>query len=297
MKAILIAGPTASGKSALAIRLARKHGGAVVNADSMQVYDGLPILTARPREEEMEGLAHLLYGHRDPAQPYSTGEWAREAAGVLADLRRRGLVPVFCGGTGLYFRALLGGLDDMPPVPEEVRARWRGRMEAEGPQALHRLLAERDGAAAARIRPGDRQRIARALELLEATGAPLAQWRKQSAPPLIEEEAALKLVIAPQRPALRERIARRFDAMLATGAMEEALAFARRPGALEGLAGNAIGLAELLEVQAGRLEMGRARELAITRTRQYAKRQETWFRNQLSAHWRRIEEPEAFGGT
>lgn len=291
--AILIAGPTASGKSRLALRLARQFGGAVVNADSMQVYDGLRILSAGPDEAEMEGVPHHLYGHRDPAAPYSVGDWLREMEPLLGELNAAGRVPVICGGTGLYFRALTQGLDEAPAVPSDIRSQWRARMAQEGPQALHRLLGELDPAAAARLRPSDPQRIVRALELWETRGpshdAPLVQGPCG----LVDPSTALRIVVAPDRAVLRERIALRFDAMLEAGAMTEALAFAERAQALGGLAGKAIGLAELLAQHRRELTAIQSRERAITRTRQYAKRQETWFRNQFGPDWQRIEDADA----
>ncbi|WP_427025965.1 tRNA (adenosine(37)-N6)-dimethylallyltransferase MiaA [Aureimonas ureilytica] len=296
-EAILIAGPTASGKSALAVELARRVGGVVVNADSMQVYEGLRILSARPTPEEMGGVEHRLYGHVAPGEPYSAGVWLREVEALLPELRARGLVPVFCGGTGLYFRALTGGFDDLPEVPAAIRERWRARMAEEGPAALHAVLSERDPEAAARLRPSDPQRILRALELFETTGAPLSRLQRGAGAGLVDGAAALKLVLAPDRALLRERIARRFDAMLADGAEAEAAAFAARPGAATGLAASAIGVSELARVRAGELTLAEARDLSVTRTRQYAKRQETWFRNQFDASWLRFADPaEALAG-
>lgn len=288
-QAILIAGPTASGKSALALRLASALGGAVVNADSMQVYDGLRILTARPARDEMSGVPHHLYGHRDPALPYSVGDWLREVGPLLGRLRAEGRVPVFCGGTGLYFRALLGGLDEMPQVPLDIRDRWRQRMAQEGPQRLHALLGDLDPVAAARIRPSDPQRVTRALELAE-TSARLGSTAVSGATgrALVDPRSTAKIVLAPDRSVLRDRIATRFGRMLEEGARAEAVAFSQRPRALDGLAGKAIGLAELLEVEHGRSSPEQARERSVTRTRQYAKRQETWFRNQFGADWLRI---------
>jgi tRNA dimethylallyltransferase len=294
-KAILIAGPTASGKSALALRLAQAVGGVVVNADSMQVYAGLRLLSARPSEREMEGVEHRLYGHVDPAAPYSAGHWLREVEPLLAELRRRDRVPVVCGGTGLYFRALLGGLDDMPEVPGEIRARWRGRALVETPEVLHRELERRDPEAARRIRPSDPTRIVRALELVEATGRPLADIRRNAGRSLVAAEGVVRLVLAPERSVLRTRIAARFDAMLADGALAEALAFrARGSEAFGGLGAQAIGLRELLAHADGEISLGAARDLAVTRTRQYAKRQETWFRNQFGADWRRLHDAADF---
>ncbi|WP_182085246.1 tRNA (adenosine(37)-N6)-dimethylallyltransferase MiaA [Aureimonas sp. ME7] len=292
--AILIAGPTASGKSALAVRLAAQVGGVVVNADSMQVFDGLRILSARPTKAEMGGVEHRLYGHVDPAASYSAGAWAREVEPLLRELFDRGKVAVFCGGTGLYFKALLGGLDDLPEIPDAIRRRWRGRGATEPPEVLHAELARRDPAAGATIRPSDPLRIVRALELVETTGRPLGELRGGKGRALIDPAGACKLVLTPDRAVLRERISRRFDMMLADGALAEARAFAARGEiALEGLAGQAIGLRELLAHGEGKLTLNEARDLAVTRSRQYAKRQETWFRNQFGDDWLRVENAEA----
>lgn len=288
---MLIAGPTASGKSALAVAIAERLGGVVVNADSMQVYEGLRILTARPSDEDLARAEHRLYGHVSPESPYSTGAYVRDAAAVLAEIGGRGCLPIVCGGTGLYFRALLGGLDDMPAVEPQVRERWRGRMAEEGPARLHAELALRDPEAAARIRPGDAQRILRALELGETTGAPLADLQRRQGEAVVDAARAVKIVLTPPRDLLRERIARRFDQMMAGGALEEARAFLARPTAREGLAAKAIGLPELGAHLAGELTLAAAVERAVTRSRQYAKRQDTWFRHQFGADWRRFDDP------
>lgn len=292
---MLIAGPTASGKSALAVALAEATGGVVVNADSMQVYDGLRILTARPSDEDLSRAKHRLYGHVAPDAAYSTGAYLRDAAKVLGEIRAAGRLPIVCGGTGLYVRALLGGIDDMPPVDEGIRARWRARMAEEGPARLHEDLARRDPAAAARIRPADAQRILRALELLEATGGPLADLQRRAGTPLVEEARALKIVLTPPRTILRERIAQRFDQMMAAGALEEARSFLARPGAAESLAGKAIGIPELAAHFSGELTLCAAVDRAVTRSRQYAKRQDTWFRHQLGPDWQRFADPADIG--
>ena len=284
-EAVLIAGPTASGKSALALEFARRFGGVIVNADSMQVYSHLRILSARPSEAEMEGIEHRLYGHVDPGTPYSAGAWIREVEALLPELRLRGQVPVFCGGTGLYFRALLEGFDDLPEVPSDIRSRWRERLEEEGALALHAELATRDPAAALRLRPSDRQRVLRALEIFETTGQPLSDLQRGAAHSLVDGERCLKIVLTPDRALLRERIARRFDAMLEDGAESEAAAFLARPHAASGLAAHAIGLSELAMARNGECSLTQARNLAVTRTRQYAKRQRTWFRRNPKVHW------------
>ena len=289
IQSVLIAGPTASGKSRLALELAKACGGVVVNADSMQVYAGLGILSAQPTAAERAAAEHRLYGHVGPEADYNVGAWARDAAEVLADLGRSGRMAIVCGGTGLYFRALLGGIDDMPDIPPAIRAAWRQRLVDDGPQALHDELLRRDPEAAGRLRPGDSQRVLRALEIVEASGGPLSQLQRGHGQPLVDPARSLKILLTPPRPLLRENIARRFDMMLAEGAVEEARSFAAIPGALAGTAGKAIGVAELVRHLAGELTLNEARDRAVIRSRQYAKRQDTWFRHQFDAQWLRLE--------
>jgi tRNA dimethylallyltransferase len=287
--AILITGPTASGKSALAVRLAAEHDGVVVNADSMQVYDTLNVLTARPQSQDMGGIEHRLYGHVPARAAYSTGDWLREATGVVAELRGRGKLPVFVGGTGLYFRALTGGLADMPTIPGDVRERVRTRLAVEGAEALHHELAERDPETAARLMPGDGQRIVRALEVLEATGTSISTLQAASGPAVIASERAEKIVVLPDRTALAERIDRRFGLMLKAGAVEEvkALLAQNLPAAMPVM--KAIGVPQIAAMLAGEMREAEVIERGAAATRQYAKRQMTWFRNQLDESWRRID--------
>ncbi|KQT86083.1 tRNA (adenosine(37)-N6)-dimethylallyltransferase MiaA [Aurantimonas sp. Leaf443] len=293
-KAILIAGPTASGKSGLALDLARRLGGTVVNADSLQVYEDLSILTARPTPADLSAAPHRLYGHVKPEEPYSAGRYRREVAALLPPLEAGGSLPILCGGTGLYFKALLGLLDAMPDVPDAIRESWRARLAAEGAPALHGVLAERDPASAARIDPADGQRIARALEVGEAAGRPMSALTTGTGESLLREDDCLKIVLTPERELLRRRIAARFDAMLDAGAMEEAAAFRARHGILPGSsARKAIGLSELCAAIDGAMSPAEARERSIVRSRQYAKRQETWFRHQFGAHWLRLDPADA----
>ncbi|OJF92035.1 tRNA dimethylallyltransferase [Pararhizobium antarcticum] len=283
--AILITGPTASGKSALAVRLAREHGGAVINADSMQVYDTLRILTARPSEAEMEGVSHHLYGHVPAGQHYSTGEWFRDAVAVLKAVREAGQIPVFVGGTGLYFRALAGGLSDMPAVPDAIRVAFRARLSVEGPETMHALLAEKDPETAALLRPGDGQRILRALEIVEATGQSIRVFQARKGPVALDPDRALKMIVLPDRAILRERINRRFAQMLDAGAVEEVralLALGLKP---EMPAMKAIGVPQITSMLEGAMSREAVIETASAATRQYAKRQMTWFRNQLDETW------------
>jgi tRNA dimethylallyltransferase len=287
--AILITGPTASGKSALAVRLATKHDGVVVNADSMQVYDTLNILTARPQPEDMAGVEHRLYGHVPAGAAYSTGDWVREATGVVQELRGRGKIPVFVGGTGLYFRALTGGLSDMPVVPDTVRQRVRGMLALDGPEALHRQLATHDPETAARLKPGDGQRIARALEVLEATGRSISTFQAVTGPAVIDLDRAEKIVVLPDRAVLAARINHRFGAMLDTGAVAEVKALLALELSPAMPAMKAIGVPQIAAMLAGQMSKADVIERGAAATRQYAKRQMTWFRNQLDEHWQRID--------
>jgi tRNA dimethylallyltransferase len=290
-RAVLIAGPTASGKSALALALAERMGGIVINTDSMQVYGDLKVITARPSAEDEARVPHLLYGHVDAAVNYSVGQYVADARAALAEARRRGLLPIFAGGTGLYFKALTRGLAAVPPVPAEVRTRVRARLAEAGAAALHADLARRDPAAAARLSPNDRTRVARALEVIEATGRSLLDWHAHGEPSLIDPAQALRVFLAPDRAALYARIDARFAAMLEAGALEEARALAARK--LDPLlpAMKAHGVPWLIRHLAGEITREEAARRGAQDTRHYAKRQFTWFRHQL-ADWPMIA-PEA----
>lgn len=286
--AILITGPTASGKSALAVELARAHGGVVINADSMQVYDTLHVLTARPSQVDMEGIPHHLYGHVPAAQAYSTGVWLREAAVLVERLRDEGRMPVFVGGTGLYFKALTGGLSDMPGIPLEIRNRLRARLLAEGAEALHRELADRDGAVAETLNPQDGQRIVRALEVIEATGQSIAAFQGKTGPVVIDPERARKIVVLPDRALLHERINSRFEKMLAMGAADEVQALLALELSSEMPVMKAIGVSQIAAMLRREMTREDVLETGAAATRQYAKRQMTWFRNQMDESWERI---------
>lgn len=287
--AILITGPTASGKSALALQFARRHYGVVINADSMQVYDTLRVVTARPGEAEMGGVPHELYGHVPAGQTYSTGDWLREAGAQLERLKHEKRLPVFVGGTGLYFKALTGGLSEMPAIPAGLRSEIRDRLEAEGAEALHGELADLDPAIAQRLNPGDGQRIVRALEVFRATGRSIAEFQKQSGPMLVDPERARKLVVLPDRAVLHDRINRRFQQMMDEGAIEEVEALLSLGLKPEMPAMKAIGVAQIADMLAGRITRQEAIERASAATRQYAKRQMTWFRNQMDESWERVD--------
>lgn len=272
----------------MALDLARRFDGEVVNADSMQVYDGLRVLTARPSEEEMEGIPHHLYGHVPSDEAYSTGRWLADAERVLREIRARGKVPVVVGGTGLYFRALTGGLSDIPPVPDEIRARWRDRLETDGAEAIHRELAARDPAMAEKLDTGDRQRVLRALEVMDAHGRSIADFQTPPEKVVLSPERAAKLVLMPERKILYERINKRLDMMVEAGAVEEVrhlLSLGLSPSVP---VMKAIGVPEFGDYLAGGRSLAEATTLAATASRQYAKRQMTWMRNQLDNLWLRI---------
>ncbi len=219
--AILIAGPTASGKSALALELAERRGGVIVNTDSMQGYSVLDVLTARPTVDEQARVPHLLYGHVHPTIPYSTGAWLRDVTRLIDEEAFSGRRPIFVGGTGLYFRALAEGISEMPEIPTAVRERWRYELAEHGSAKLHRILMREDSATAMTLRPTDSQRIVRALEVLEASGRSILAWQAARGRPLIDRDTARFFVIEPERAALVERIETRFDRMLDKGALDE----------------------------------------------------------------------------
>ena len=278
---MLIAGPTASGKSALALELAQKTGGIVINTDSMQVYRDLRIITARPTVEEEARAPHRLYGHVDASVNFSAGAWVADAAKVLADARAAGRLPIFIGGSGLYFKALTRGLSAVPPIPAEIRDAVRARLERDGVETLHAELARRDPVSAERLKPRDRTRIARALEVVEATGRALPDWHREGLPPLLPRSEFTALFLAPERDQLYARIDARFGAMLDAGALEEVAALAARK--LDPLlpAMKAHGVPALIRYLGGEITREQAAEIGRADTRHYAKRQFTWFRHQL----------------
>jgi tRNA dimethylallyltransferase len=278
---ILIAGPTASGKSALALELAQKLDGMIVNADSMQVYRDLRIITARPSPEEERRAPHRLYGHVNAAENFSVGRWSEEAVAVLAETRRTARATVLVGGTGLYFNALTRGLAAVPPIPANIREGVRARLASEGVAALHTELKWRDPAAAARLMPSDRARITRALEVVLATGRSLLDWHEENKPAALDLARAAKVFLAPEREELLRRIDARFDAMMAAGALDEVRALAARDLNPDLPAMKAHGVPWLIRHLNGEIPLDEAVEEAKRDTRQYTKRQATWFRNQL----------------
>lgn len=289
-RAILIAGPTASGKSALAVLLAERLGGVVVNADAMQVYRELSVLTARPTAEEEARVPHRLYGHVPAAEVYSVARWLEDVAAVLAECAAERRPAIVVGGTGLYFEGLTRGLSAVPQVPDVIRERWRSRAACLGPAGLHALLAERDPQMAARLRTTDPQRLLRALEVHEATGRSLADWQASPPPPPLLDEAAVaaRIVLAPDRAWLHGRIAARFAQMLEAGGREEAAAFAALGLDPALPASRAIGVQPLAALARGEIDEAAAIHRAVVDTRRYAKRQETWFRNRM-ADWPRLD--------
>ena len=288
MAAVLIAGPTASGKSALAAEIARREGGMVVNADSMQVYAELGVLTARPGREDMAGVPHRLYGHVPAATRYSVGRWLDDAAAALAEARAEGLLPVLVGGTGLYFKALTEGLAAIPPVPQEVRAEVADQAEGRSSGALHERLRAVDPESAAMVGPSDRSRILRAMEVFLATGQSLAVWRAGSGPPLVDPAEARRIVLDPDRAWLHTRISARADRMVHDGAEAEVRGLAALGLDPNLPAMKAIGVREFLDHFAGKLSLDETIAAVKTETRRYAKRQMTWFRNQM-ADWTRVD--------
>lgn len=280
-RAVLIAGPTASGKSALALALAEALGGTIINADSMQVYRDLRIVTARPTAQEEARVPHLLYGHVDAAENYSVGRWCVDASAALAAVERAGRLPVVVGGTGLYFKALTRGLAAVPPIPPQIRAAVRERLEREGIAALYAELGERDAATARRLMPRDRARVTRALEVMLATGRSLTDWHAQGMKPALDAQAAVKLFLDVERAELYRRIDGRFDAMLGSGALDEVRALASRglDPALPAM--KAHGVPWLIRHLSGEIDLVAAVEGAKRDTRRYSKRQGTWFRHQL----------------
>ena len=269
---VLIAGPTASGKSALALEIAQTAGGRVINADALQVYDDWRILTARPTYKDETRAPHALYGHVPGDRPYSVGDWLRDLAPLLDGPR-----PIIVGGTGLYFTALTEGLADIPPTSAETRQTADARIRTEGAEAL---LAELDPPTAARIDRQNPMRIQRAWEVLTATGRGLAAWQDETGPPLLPLEDTQAIVLSADRDWLADRIVRRFDLMMQAGLLDEARR--NQPGWHPALpSAKAIGAAELMAHLAGENDAETLRERITVLSRQYAKRQRSWFRARM----------------
>ena len=276
---ILIAGATASGKSALALALAEKFNGCIINADSMQVYDTLNVLTARPPKEDLRRAPHRLYGHVPVAAPYSVGQWQAEALATIDEAQEKGQRPILVGGTGLYFKSLIEGLADIPDIPDNVRDGLRARLDSDGLAALYAELQSVDGVLAERLPPTDTQRILRGLEVFEATGEPLSQWQKQVQKPPMTDYCGILLM--PDRDWLYARCNARYEVMLAAGAQQEVeeLWALNLPPDANGL--KALGVGQIMAYMQGEIDAKTATAQAQQATRRYAKRQMTWFRNQM----------------
>jgi len=278
---VLIAGPTASGKSALAMRIAAQGGGVIVNADAIQVFDNWRVLTARPSPKDEARQRHTLYGHVSGDGTYSVGHWLRDVEPMLRPGEPR---PIIVGGTGLYFTALTEGLADIPPTPDAVRAEANARVARDGTAAL---LAELDTATAARIDTQNPMRVQRAWEVLQTTGRGLADWQDSTPPPLLPLADCAAFVVEAEKNWLTPRIERRFDAMLKMGALDEARANLPhwQP---DRLSSKAIGAPELIAHLQGEISLDQAREAATIATRQFAKRQRTWFRARMR-NWAKVD--------
>jgi tRNA dimethylallyltransferase len=289
--AILIHGPTASGKTEAAIQLAKRVDGEILNADAMQVYRDLDVLTARPRGDDLARAPHHLFGHVDAAERHSVGRWQKEAAARIAEVRAAGKAPIVVGGTGLYLQALVEGLSDIPEIPEGPRTEARRCVAKDAPAAFAKLR-EIDPEAAARIDPGDRQRISRALEVFMATGKAISDYRGAAAPVLAKGEW-IGVALTPPRDALYDRINSRVDMMMKAGALEEARALWSRQLDRELPAMRAHGVPGFCEFFEARIPLAEAIERAKRDTRRYAKRQLTWIAHQFTL-WPRIpaEAPE-----
>jgi tRNA dimethylallyltransferase len=286
-RAILIAGPTASGKSGLAAGLAERLGGTVINADSMQVYRELRILTARPTAEDEARVPHALYGFVSGAEAYSAGRYAVDVARAIGQARAAGRVPIVVGGTGLYFKVLLEGLSPVPPADPQVRDFWRAQARARPASELHAVLAARDPETAARLMPTDPQRIVRALEVLESTGRSLAEWQRAPGHPVLSERETVRLMVMPERSALDAGIEARFDAMMAAGALEEVRTLLAFGYSSELPLMRALGVAPLARHLGGAVALSDAIATAKSETRKYAKRQRTWLKRNMSS-WNAI---------
>jgi len=277
---IVVGGPTASGKSALALALAEEFGGVVINADAMQVYRDLPILTAQPGPAERARAPHRLFGVLEADDPCSAGRWREMALKAIAEARAEGKRPVVVGGTGFYLKALCDGIDEIPDVPVHVRDALEARYDAEGGEAFKAALAEGDPRSATRLPAGDRQRLVRAAAVLEVSGKPLGHWhrrRETAGQPL----PTVAFLLLPPRDALYAACDARFAAMVEAGALEEARAFLARGLDADLPLMKAVGLRELGRFLAGELPLEAAVEEARRATRRYAKRQYTWFRHQM----------------
>lgn len=285
--AVLIAGPTAGGKSAAAIALAERIGGAIINTDSMQVYRELRVLSARPSPTDEARAPHLNYGHVAVTERYSAGRFEDDALSALAEARRMERVPIFVGGTGLYFEVLERGIAPIPEIPSDIQAANRERLKEIGKLAFYAEFAAKDPETASRLGARDSQRVLRAADVLAATGRPLVHWQEREGRAALRGHSVARFVIAPEREELYRRIDARFDAMMTHGALEEAARLKDLDPTLP--AARALGVRQLLRHLDGEISLDEAVEDAKRETRRYAKRQFTWFRNRMD-DWRWIED-------
>ncbi|SCA55647.1 tRNA dimethylallyltransferase [Candidatus Terasakiella magnetica] len=281
-KVVVIGGPTASGKSATALDVAQEFNGVIINADSMQIYKGLPVVTACPTPEDEARIPHRLYQVMDPAETCSAGLWEKMCIEEINKAWAEGKLPVVTGGTGLYIKTLVEGISQLPPIPDDIRNAVRKRGDEDGVEALYKELCEKDPEMGARLKPRDMQRICRALEVLETTGKSLAVLQREIKPqPVLKADYATH-VIMPPRDILYGRCDKRFDIMLDQGAIEEVRALEAMKLDPKVPAMKALGVPELLSYVRGQTSLDEAREKAQMQTRRFAKRQCTWFRNQIS---------------
>jgi len=290
-RAVLIAGPTASGKSGLALDLAEELGGIVINADSMQVYRELRVLTARPSVADEARAPHALYGSVDGSDAYSAGRYVADAKRVLDEAQKSRRLPIFVGGTGLYFKALIEGLSPIPPVAEDVRAFWRREAAEKGAAHVFAQLTARDSEMAGRLAPGDTQRIVRALEVIDSTGQSLAEWQRLPREPVLDLAETLPLLVMPERAELVQRIDRRFDEMIRIGALDEVAQLDRLGLDPKLPIMGALGVGPLRRHLAGTLSFDEAVEAGKVESRQYSKRQATWARGNMIS-WKRLNTQE-----
>jgi tRNA dimethylallyltransferase len=286
-QALLIAGPTASGKSSYALKRACDEKASIINADSMQVYQDLHILTARPSDEDEALCPHHLYGHVKGCEDYSVARWLGEAGQILENLKKQGIKPIFTGGTGLYFKALTEGLSPVPPIDPVIREKWRDAALFAEPGELHRILQDKDPAMAERLQAGDTQRIVRALEVMDSTGRSLLTWQQQCSEPLLDVRQCETIIIDRDRNVLEQRIRQRAQIMLNEGGVEEALALQGQGYSPDKPVMRAIGVSTCLKLASGTLTKQQALDEITVLSRRYVKRQQTFFRGQMP-EWRRI---------
>jgi tRNA dimethylallyltransferase len=279
---ICLAGPTASGKSGLAVAIAQQCNGAIINADSMQVYAGIPIISAAPDETEQNGVPHYLFGQIDPAQRYSQADWLKAATDAVASIRANGQIPILVGGTGFYFKAATEGIVPMPDISSDVKVQAQAMLNEAGNQGLHARLAEIDPDLAARLEPGDSQRVLRGMEIWLASHIPLSKWQKGVAKGRLLGRP-LSVYLRPPRDVLYRKINSRFEQMVEHGAIDEISALHARKLDETLPAMKAVGVRPILDMLKNIINKEKAIELAQRDSRRYAKRQFTWFDHQYNA--------------